>query len=575
MSQFNLFNRNRNLTSSLKTLLIKKIILIFLATVLAKGSFCQLGGFGKKLLDKATSVSLTSFLKTPDPISTSFKDVDHSNALGPDDININVSLQRSIGVLARTPNNGFVLQEGFYYYQAQSYCLKAGTQGPSKGYGYMYAPTKGPADDAVMSIARRAVNHPEVPQRDIQVLLWAIIAHAKFEDLQAQVKATAAKLLTPRQLAQLNRSALDIIPEETMSKARASVPNEVKLILDAENQLRQMLYSATGNYEDMERIAVLAADKITGNEEIKPGTWTWNPLGYYVRFLPVVYYQTRVEIYVPNGSGAAGKEFDPAMHIAAPASTGRQRLLMSGRPYSDDPNSPGFPDPVPPVVVLADAITTSLADAKWYDATKDGFEPGEGKRSMFALQRTPNGGFVMQPGYYEYAAQSFSIKAGGQVNSPGGTGYLYAPTKGPRESVVMTVLRNAVNHPEVTQAEIQELIDAIIRGSRWNEFSTGVKTTSSRLLTPRQLAELNSALPAAITAVNAVVAFNNVVPEGNWSQHPDGYFIRYKPLNAKTLQVQIWLPQGSPGVGKEFDPAKHVAVPADVTKDRIMFSGRM
>ena len=570
MSQYNLFDRNSNLPASLRTL--KKIILILLVTVLAKGSFSQLGGLGKKLLDKASAVPLNTLLKTPDPISTSFKDVDHSNAKGPDDLN--VGSQRSMYALQRTPNGGFVLQQGYYSYQAQSYCLKAGTQGPSKGYGYMYAPTKGPADDAVMTIARGAVNRPEIDQREIQVLLWAIIAHAKFEDLQTNLKATAAKLLTPRQLAQLNRSALDIVPEETMSKARASVPKEVKLILDAENQLRQALYSATSSYDDLERIAVLAADEITGNEEIKPGTWTWNPLGYYVRFLPVAYYQSRVEIYVPSGSTAVGKEFDPATHIAAPAQTGRQRLLMSGRPYGDDPGTPVVPDPVPAVVVLADAITTSLSDAKWYDATKNGFEPREGKRSMFTLQRTPNGGFVMQPGYYEYAAQSFSIKAGRQSNSPGGTGYLYAPTKGPRESHVMTLLRNAVNRPEVTQTEIQDVIDAIIRGSRWEEFSPALKATSSKLLTPRQLTELNTALPAGAVTNNAVVTLSGVVSEGNWSQHPDGYFIRYKPIDATTLQVQIWVPQGSPAVGKEFDPATHVAVPVDVMKDRVMLVGR-
>src|ERR1700759_3181083 len=45
-------------------------------------------------------------------------------------------------------------------------------------------------------------------------------------------------------------------------------------------------------------------------------------------------------------------------------------------------------------------ITTSLPDAKWADSSKDGFTPREPERSLMTLQRTPNGGFVLQPGYY-------------------------------------------------------------------------------------------------------------------------------------------------------------------------------
>src|SRR4030095_2236925 len=45
-------------------------------------------------------------------------------------------------------------------------------------------------------------------------------------------------------------------------------------------------------------------------------------------------------------------------------------------------------------------ITPSLSDAKWGDASKDGFTPREPERSLMTLQRTPNGGFVLQPGHF-------------------------------------------------------------------------------------------------------------------------------------------------------------------------------
>ena len=36
----------------------------------------------------------------------------------------------------------------------------------------------------------------------------------------------------------------------------------------------------------------------------------------------------------------------------------------------------------------------------------------------------------------------------------------------------------------------------------------------------------------------------------------------------------VWVPQGSPSVGKEFDPAAHIAVPGNTARQRLIQSGR-
>ena len=240
---------------------------------------------------------------------------------------------RSLMVLQRTPVGGFVLQPGYYVLQTQSYCLKAGTHGPGAGDGYLYAPPKGPAEDPVMSILRNSVNHPEIEQRDIQVLLWAIIARAKFEDLQSEMKATAAKLLTPRQLASLNRGALDVLSGNALTDALGGVPEPLRQIAQAEAQLRQMMTTPGASFAEMERVAVLsgAAPLGEGSQDIPSGRWSLHPDGYYVRYIPSGYSSTRIEIWVPQGSPAVGKEYDPATHIAIPGNTAKQRLAQSGR----------------------------------------------------------------------------------------------------------------------------------------------------------------------------------------------------------------------------------------------------
>jgi hypothetical protein len=287
-----------------------------------------IGGLGDKLKKK---VGIENVLGGRPPITTSLEDARWGDP-SKDGVTPREG-SRSLMTLQRTPNGGFVLQPGYFVMQAQSYCLKAGTHGPGGGDGYLYAPPKGPAEDAVMTIVRNSVNRPEIAQSQIQQLLWAIIARAKFEDLSNELKATAGRLLTPRQLASLNRSALDMVPGPVMDRAMANMPGPLRQIAQAEAQLRQMLTTPGASFAEMERIAVLAgaAPMGEGSQAVPSGRWSLHPDGYHVRYIPSGYSSTRVEVWVPQGSPAVGKEFDPAAHIAVPGNTARQRLIQSGR----------------------------------------------------------------------------------------------------------------------------------------------------------------------------------------------------------------------------------------------------
>ena len=308
--------------------IVISIALILVAGVAASAQIGGLGGITKKLKKQAP---VPNVLGGNMPITTSLPDAKWGDAskdgFTPRDP------QRSLMTLQRTPNGGFVLQSGYYVLVDQSYCLHAGTHGPGGGDGYLYAPPKGPAEDAVISIVRNSVQHPEIQQHDIQLLLWAIIARAKFEDLSTDLKATAARLLTPRQLATLNRSALDALSGNQLTNALGGVPEPLRQIAQAEAQLRSMLTTG-GSYADIERVAVLSGNAPTGpgSQEIPSGRWSLHPDGYYVRYIPSSYTTTRVEIWVQQGSAAVGKEYDPATHIAVPGNTARQRLIQSGRP---------------------------------------------------------------------------------------------------------------------------------------------------------------------------------------------------------------------------------------------------
>jgi hypothetical protein len=305
---------------------------IFMVAAFASTSFAQFGGLGG-LADKLKKKT-PNILGGKEPITTSLPDAIWGDASK--DGFTPREAGRSLMTLQRTPNGGFVLQPGYYSMQTQSYCLKAGTHGPGGGDGYIYAPPKGPAEDAVMTIVRNSVQHPEIHQHDIQVLLWAIIARAKFEDLSTELKATASRLLTPRQLAGLNRNALDVLSGNALTDALGGVPGPLRQIAEAEANLRRMLTTPGSSFAEMERVAVLAgaAPRGEGSRDVPSGRWSLHPDDYYVRYIPSGYSSTRVEIWVPQGSPAVGKEYDPATHIAVPGNTARQRLIQSGRQQS-------------------------------------------------------------------------------------------------------------------------------------------------------------------------------------------------------------------------------------------------
>ena len=64
------------------------------------------------------------------------------------------------------------------------------------------------------------------------------------------------------------------------------------------------------------------------------------------------------------------------------------------------------------------------------------------------------------------------------------------------------------------------------------------------------------------------------MPSGRWSLHPDGYYVRYIPSGYSSTRTEIWVPEGSPAVGKEYDPATHIAVPGNTSRQRLIQSAR-
>ena len=312
---------------------MRNLLFTFLLCACSQLSFSQ--GFLKKLGENKV---VGSVLEGKPAISTAFKDVDLKNTLPPD-----FGADKTYTPLSSLTKNAdgfYELRPGFYETTNLSYCLKAGTNGPAKGDAYGNAPILGKMDDIVEAILVRSqelwrsnatgnatvnkLSNMVVSQKDVQLLLWAIIAKADFDDMQGRTKAVALALLSPEQIVKLNGGAVKSVVNFASDKGWMEKPALVRTIEEAEQSLRQLYKSSTSTYEDFERLAVLAGL----NNEPQPvafGTWFKHKDGYYIRYEPQGYPRTHIKIYVPDNKEVKLK----ITGVIATPSDSRQRLAQT------------------------------------------------------------------------------------------------------------------------------------------------------------------------------------------------------------------------------------------------------
>lgn len=285
----------------------------------------------------SSALGIDKLFKKPAAITTSFENVNKDGSKMPYFFKLEAA--QPLYLLPKAPTGGFILCAGYYEMTNKSYCLHAGTFAPSKGDGYMYAPTNGSKKEIVTAILKSAENHPEIDQHKVQILLWAIIAKTKFIDFSTEVKLTAVTLLTKKQLTQLEDGALGFLPNDVINQAKAKLPESVQTVFEAENNIRGLITSGSYTYQEMEKYAILAG-MATPRTDYPSGIWTLHPDGYYIRYIPSGYSITKVQIYVPKEliTSLNGKNliYDATNDIACPANTGSQRLAQTNEPLNPD-----------------------------------------------------------------------------------------------------------------------------------------------------------------------------------------------------------------------------------------------
>jgi hypothetical protein len=364
--------------------------------------------------------SVDGFLKESPPITTSLADavteVPSLDGFEPKTVAPMRELPRGL-------QGGFLLMPGVWEIDVRSYCLQAGTHAPSRGTGHSYAPLKGPKADIVLHVLQNSALHPEIPQQDVQVLLWAILARTPITQMPRAYQLTAAKLLTPRELLSLERSVLEVLTPMAREKALAALPASARKVFEAENQLREKLTQATeAPFEELERIAVLAgvAPAEPGGRLVQRGRWSYHPDGYFIRFFASSYTQTKIQVYVPDQPftlerEAEGRILQPSSNTGAPVMLASSRSLKTSGGLAEYGISGSVAVPAGGGQRLGQSsgkpgTGQSPEDKQTRDAIKDLKKYRKG-----AFKAVKIGGVLMIPTYYFDKIVDFNLTHGANI----------------------------------------------------------------------------------------------------------------------------------------------------------------
>lgn len=287
------------------------------------------------------------------PISTTFDDAVYEiDALA--NFEPTAAAYAPLDIQPKSPDGGYRLSSGLYTMNAKSFCLRGYTYGPSSGDGHLYAPLKGKKADFIQLILERYSERPHLTQQNIQVLLWAIIAGADMNTLGEKYTATLNELFTVQELLEFQgKEWLTGMADAQIQKFRQLAFNnmspKLKNLLKADQTIRNLVRQ-NQSFQQIEKIAIIAGvappeDMI---RHVSKGRWSYHPDGYYVRFFPNGYPQTRVDVYVPFEGEAVQDTyraqddaqyhklkqvvFNPATMVATPANQSSQRIGVSSAP---------------------------------------------------------------------------------------------------------------------------------------------------------------------------------------------------------------------------------------------------
>lgn len=200
----------------------------------------------------------------------------------------------------RHADGTFPLKPGRYQLELRSFCARGYTYGPTSGDGYVRGAWQGSKADLLREIMQRyTVMYDTVDQRDVQLLVWAVLARVDPEDMRGGARRALVQLLGDRGIEMMARGALDYFADSAARKLFGSANRQLRPLLEYDNRMRGMFRDANRTYEDFERLA-MRPQPANVRTEIPAERWNLHPAGYLVRVNSRGYSRMTMQVVVPG-----------------------------------------------------------------------------------------------------------------------------------------------------------------------------------------------------------------------------------------------------------------------------------
>lgn len=209
-----------------------------------------------------------------------------------------------------------------YSFDLESYCVHAGKSRPTHGDGLRIAPLRGAADSWITEILR-SQGVRNVPQSQVQYLIWALLADVRFDELNAKDQTTLLRFF-PDALTRFGNRRLENLAFSGFQTLFPDLSDSISSLGD----LRNRILSLHDNAQDLES---LLAPKSGRAQPIDVG-WLKMNEGYFIHATADGFRQIHLDIYVPPSVGRTPSSkqslvFQPWRWIGLPSQG--QRLAIS------------------------------------------------------------------------------------------------------------------------------------------------------------------------------------------------------------------------------------------------------
>jgi hypothetical protein len=147
-------------------------------------------------------------------------------------------------------------------------------------------------------------------------------------------------LLTPQQVLLLKNEALANMPEKLLKDAINKLPKEVKMVFEAELNLRNAFERQTNlSFAELERFAIVPGE--SPKSDIPAGTWTYRRGGSFLRAKTHSYKETDLELYIPQKYNVERDALRRIVKVSNNAGWSVETTYQDG-PAMTSPEAPGL-----------------------------------------------------------------------------------------------------------------------------------------------------------------------------------------------------------------------------------------